>query len=83
MRICDICGSMYVSYGTNATIDDQGNCKELELCYKCYRKLCDNKRHHAFLAYKETVEEMTGETPKKKSWWGIFKKRRINHGLHN
>lgn len=73
MRICDICGKEGVSYNTSATIDEQGNTKKVELCYRCWHKLYDNENKHNYLAYKETVEEMTGKPPKKPSWWAKYK----------
>jgi ribosome-binding protein aMBF1 (putative translation factor) len=74
MRLCDICKTNGVRYVPYATIDESGNGATLELCGSCYNKLCKKERHHAYLAYKETVEEVTGKAPKKKSWLDIFKK---------
>lgn len=75
MRICDICKTNGVRYDPYATIDENGNGKTLELCGLCYTKFRKKEQHHAYLAYKETVEEVTGEAPsKKKSWWNIFKR---------
>ena len=74
MQICDICKINGVRYNTGATVDEKGNYKRFELCGSCYNKLYKKEQYHAFLAYKETIEETTGETPKKKSWWNIFKR---------
>ena len=75
MQICDICKRNGVRYAPYATIDEKGNGKSLELCGSCYHKLHDKQKYHAFLAYKETVEEITGNPPKKNSWWNIFKRK--------
>lgn len=74
MQICDICKNNGVRYERYATTDENGNGKKLELCGRCYTKLYKKEQYYDYLAYKETVEEMTGETPKKKSWLNIFKK---------
>lgn len=75
MRICDICRNNEATYEGYGFIDENGKCKELELCYSCHEKLRIKEQHYAYLAYKETVEEITGETPKKKSWLSIFKEK--------
>lgn len=72
MRVCDICRSENVSYNTSVTIDEQGNTKKVELCHACWSKLYQNTNKHNYLAYKETVEEMTGKSPKKPSWLSIL-----------
>ena len=76
MRICDICKNQGVHYETYATINEGGNDYKLELCGSCYTELQHKRRHHEYLAYKETVEEVTGEKIKKKSWlekyFGMF-----------
>jgi ribosome-binding protein aMBF1 (putative translation factor) len=74
MRICDICKKNGVRYETYATTSEDGDGYKLELCGSCYMKLQQKKCYHDYLSYKETVEEITGETPKKKSWWNIFNK---------
>lgn len=74
MRICDICKSNGVRYETYATTSEDGNGHKLELCGSCYTKLQQKERYHVYLAYKETVEEVTGEAPKKKSWLDRFKR---------
>ena len=74
MRLCDICKTNGVRYNTYATIDEKGRVEDLELCGSCYNKLHKKQDRHAFLAFKETVEEITGEAPKKKPWWSIFKR---------
>lgn len=74
MRVCDICKTNRAGWNDYATIDENGNGKSLELCGICYTKLSKKKYQHAHLAYKETVEEIAGEAPKKKSWWNIFKR---------
>ena len=73
MRICDICKTNHVIYTPYVTTNECGG-ETLELCNPCYHKLKKREQHHAYLAYKETVEEITGEAPKKKSWWNIFKR---------
>ena len=74
MRICDICKKNGVRYTSYATTHESGEGEKLELCGSCYDKLYKNERRHAYLSYKETVEEITGKTPKKKPRWNIFKK---------
>ena len=74
MRICDICKTNGVRYTPYVITNEKGEGKNLELCFSCYHKFDERLKHHAYLAYKETVEEITGETPKKKSWWNIFKR---------
>lgn len=68
MTICDICKKQGVHYEDYATINEDGGTTNLELCRSCYMKFKQNKNHHGYLAYKETIEEVTGETLKKKSW---------------
>lgn len=74
MRICDICKTNSAGCQSYVAIDERGNYAKLELCGICNRKLVDKQRHYEHLAYKETVEEVTGNPPKKKSWWNIFKR---------
>lgn len=74
MRVCDICRGENVMYTTYAAIKEDGG-KQIELCYRCYNKLQYKEQHHQHLAYKETVKEITGEAPKKKPWYNIFKKK--------
>ena len=74
MRICDICKNNGVHYEIYATTSEDGNGYKLELCSSCYTKFKQKERHHSYLTYKETVEEVTGEPPKKKSWLDIFKR---------
>lgn len=74
MRVCDICRNNGVGYECFATFDENGNGKKLELCDSCYHKFRQKEHHYSYLAYKETVEEITGESPKRKSWLSIFKK---------
>ena len=73
MRICDICKTNGAHCDKYVTFNEKGNGKSLELCWPCYDSLCNKEQYHAFLAYKETVEERTGEEPKKKSWLFRFK----------
>ena len=74
MRICDICKANGIRYNKYATTDEKGNGATLELCGSCYHTLYNKQQHHDYLAYKETVEEITGESPKRKSWLSILKK---------
>ena len=74
MRICDICKTRTPRYETHVTIDEQGRGQKMELCGWCYTKLEQHQNKYAFLAYKETVEEVTGNPPQKKSRWNIFKR---------
>jgi hypothetical protein len=75
MRVCDICKTNGVRYEFYATINEKGTGKKLELCGQCYTKLYRKEQNYSYLAYKETVEEVAGKaSPKKKSWWNIFKK---------
>lgn len=75
MQICDICRTNGVRYEFYATINEKGTGKKLELCGHCYTKIRRKEQDYAYLAYKETIEEVTGEaSPKKKSWWNMFKK---------
>ena len=74
MQVCDICRTNGVRYEHYTTINEKGTGKKLELCGKCYTKLYGKEQHYAHLAYKETVEEVTGEAPKKKSWLSRFKR---------
>lgn len=62
MRVCDICKSECVRYTTSVTIDSEGNHKTIELCSRCYRELYRKEAEHAYLAYVETVESITGAT---------------------
>ena len=72
MRVCDICKDGNVAYDTYATIDKDGERKELELCPKCYRELIERERQHKYIAYTETVQAMTGQIPRKSHWWDWF-----------
>ena len=79
MKVCDICKTEDPRYEYKATINEKGTFRNLELCRDCYLTLFGKERNYEYLAYKETVEEMTGESPKgespkKKSWWDIFKR---------
>lgn len=74
MRICDICKKNGVRYTRWADTDEHCHGENFELCGSCYNILSTKQRNYAFLAYKETVEEVTGEAPKKKSWRNIFKR---------
>lgn len=74
MQICDICRTNGVRYDHYATINEKGTGTSLDLCGQCYTKIRRKEQNYAYLAYKETVEEVTGNPPKKKSWWNIFKR---------
>lgn len=74
MRVCDICKKNGVRYEHYATTNEEGGGYKLELCGSCYTKLENKEQNYSYLAYKETVEEVTGNPPKKKPWWNIFKK---------
>lgn len=76
MTICDFCKTNGVRYTTWADTDEHCHGENFELCGSCYDILSKKQRHYAYLAFKETVEEITGKEPryKKKSWWNIFKR---------
>jgi ribosome-binding protein aMBF1 (putative translation factor) len=66
MRLCDICKTNGAHYEDYAIINKAGDSEKLELCKSCYRKLSSKTYYYNYLAYKETVEEITGEKPKEK-----------------
>ena len=74
MTLCDICKKNGVRYTRWAATDELCHGEHFELCGSCYNILSKKQRHYDFLAFKETVEEVTGNPPKKKSWWNIFKR---------
>ena len=74
MKICDICKTRTPRYEPYVIIDDQGRGQKMELCGWCYTTLENYQAKYAHLTYKETVEEITGNPPKKKFRWNIFKR---------
>lgn len=72
MRICDICKTNQAIYTDTATIDNNGTSQKLELCRKCYDELIHRENLHRHQAYKETVQAMTGQIPRKFHWWNRF-----------
>jgi hypothetical protein len=54
-------------YQTWATTSENGKTRQMDFCGKCYKLFLDKQNQHNFLAYKETVEEVTGKT-EDKTW---------------
>ena len=69
MRVCDICKINPATFDKNATVNDDGTVKELELCGNCYRELRHRETLYRYQAYEETVKAATGELPRKSRWW--------------
>ena len=36
--------------------------RRMDLCVRCCKLLCEKEGYHKFLAYKETIEEVTNES---------------------
>lgn len=83
MKVCDICKnpSAYEHY---VYLNSEGYGRKADLCGRCYNLLYEKEKLHKFLAYKETVEEVTNEPvtekshdkPKRETWADICKLKR-------
>ena len=60
MAFCEICG-VGNGFTANATIDEDGNTMQLDLCGACWDELFHAERYHKYLAYTEVVERRTGK----------------------
>lgn len=74
MKVCDICKNIS-KYERRVTINPDLHSlgKQLDLCERCFKLLNEKENQHKFLAYKETVEEVTNgvvttNEPTKKTW---------------
>ena len=61
MKVCDICKKPSL-YTTTAPTNQNGGVKQVDLCGRCYELFYKKQNQHKFLAYQETVEEVTGES---------------------
>lgn len=66
MNICDICKNPS-AFNTWVVIKPNGESRKVDLCGRCYNLLHEKENQHKFLAYQETVEEVTNK-PAKKTW---------------
>lgn len=67
MNVCDICKKPSM-YQTWVITSENGATRQMDLCGRCHKLLCDKQNQHSFLAYKETVEEVTDKTTEDKTW---------------
>lgn len=66
MKVCDICKgpSAYETYA-HTKVNELG--QNVDLCGRCYKLYKKKLDLHKFLAYQETIEEITNK-PAKKTW---------------
>lgn len=74
MKVCDICKNPS-AYSTYVTTSPIGDGRTMDLCGWCYKKLQSKEYEHRYFAYKEVVEEVTGNKPKK-TWRNIFRRNK-------
>ena len=64
MNVCDICKNPSM-YHTTVSTNPDGGIRWVDLCGRCYQLLYKKENQHKFLAYQETVEEVTNKPAKK------------------
>ena len=74
MKVCDICKNPSL-YTTTVPTNQNGGVQQADLCGRCYELFYKKQNQHKFLAYQETVEEVTNK-PVKKTWLQRLKSMR-------
>lgn len=72
MKICDICKTNQSSYGTTVIANKFGEIQNIDTCSKCYKLLSQKEYKYRYLAYQETINEVTGQQDAIK-WFQRFK----------
>ena len=74
MTLCDICKRNEASCQIKVPVNTRGDWKTIDACDDCCLKWSKRAKEYSYLAYEKIVEEITGNPPKKKPWWNIFKR---------
>ena len=74
MRVCDICKRNEASCQPKVPVNTKGEWKTIDACDDCCIKWSKKTKEYSYLAYEEIIKEVTGNPPKKKSRWNLFKR---------